>query len=100
MSEIDEKQLVLYAQMANLVNRILQWPEINIREVAENFSKVHSEKLHACCLCCIGIDLCYECKYKFLSYSSCPSPKCLECTPVLHGVLLSRELSVSYIFVP
>lgn len=40
MSEIDEKQLVLYAQMANLVSLILQWPEINIKEIAQNFSKV------------------------------------------------------------
>jgi SET and MYND domain-containing protein len=39
-SDIDEKQLVLYAQMANIVNFILQWPEINIKEIAENFSKV------------------------------------------------------------
>ncbi|GLT57740.1 hypothetical protein SLA2020_306900 [Shorea laevis] len=39
MSDIDEKQLVLYAQMANLVNLILQLPEINIKEIAENFSK-------------------------------------------------------------
>ncbi|MED6128328.1 Histone-lysine N-methyltransferase ashr1, partial [Stylosanthes scabra] len=34
-----EEQLLLYAQMANLVNVILQWPEINIKEIAENFSK-------------------------------------------------------------
>lgn len=40
MSEIDKKQLVLYAQMANLVNLILQWSGIDIREIAENFSKV------------------------------------------------------------
>ncbi|XP_019055184.1 PREDICTED: histone-lysine N-methyltransferase ASHR1 isoform X2 [Nelumbo nucifera] len=40
MSDIDEKQLVLYAQMANLVNLILQWPDINIKEIAENFSKL------------------------------------------------------------
>lgn len=40
MSDIDEKQLLLYAQMANLVNLILQWPDINIKEIAENFSKV------------------------------------------------------------
>ncbi|XP_038718397.1 histone-lysine N-methyltransferase ASHR1 isoform X2 [Tripterygium wilfordii] len=39
MSNIDEKQLVLYAQMANLVNLILQCPEINIKEIAEIFSK-------------------------------------------------------------
>ncbi|PHU14610.1 Histone-lysine N-methyltransferase ASHR1, partial [Capsicum chinense] len=32
-------QLVLYAQMANLVGLILQWPEINVKEIAENFSK-------------------------------------------------------------
>ncbi|GMY06847.1 histone-lysine N-methyltransferase ASHR1 isoform X1 [Fagus crenata] len=37
--DIDEKQLVLYAQMANLVNFILQQPDINIKEIAENFSK-------------------------------------------------------------
>ncbi|KAI9200819.1 hypothetical protein LWI28_013750 [Acer negundo] len=40
MSDIDEKQLVLYAQMSNLVNLILQWPEINLKEIAENFSKL------------------------------------------------------------
>ncbi|ESW09362.1 hypothetical protein PHAVU_009G121500 [Phaseolus vulgaris] len=39
MSDITEEQLVLYAQMANLVYYILQWPEINIKEIAENFSK-------------------------------------------------------------
>ncbi|XP_028757586.1 histone-lysine N-methyltransferase ASHR1 isoform X2 [Neltuma alba] len=39
MSDINEGQLVLYAQMANLVNLILQWPEINIKEIAENFSR-------------------------------------------------------------
>lgn len=40
MSDIDEKQLVLYAQMANIVNLILQWSEINTKEIAEIFSKV------------------------------------------------------------
>lgn len=42
MSDVDEKQLVLYAQMANLVNLILQLPEneINVKEIAVNFSKV------------------------------------------------------------
>ncbi|XP_057987023.1 histone-lysine N-methyltransferase ASHR1 isoform X7 [Hevea brasiliensis] len=40
MKDIDEEQLVLYAKMANLVNLILQWPDINIKEIAENFSKV------------------------------------------------------------
>ncbi|KAK6114862.1 hypothetical protein DH2020_007131 [Rehmannia glutinosa] len=42
MSDVNEKQLVLYAQMANLVNLILQWPdsEINIKEIAEIFSKL------------------------------------------------------------
>ncbi|XP_057444003.1 histone-lysine N-methyltransferase ASHR1 isoform X2 [Lotus japonicus] len=39
MSDITEEQLVLYAQMANLVHLIVQWPEINIKEIAENFSK-------------------------------------------------------------
>lgn len=42
MSDVDEKQLVLYAQMASLLNLILQWPEaeINVKEIAVNFSKV------------------------------------------------------------
>lgn len=40
MTDIDEKQLVLYAQMANLVSLILQWLDINVKEIAENFSKV------------------------------------------------------------
>ncbi|KAM7507683.1 hypothetical protein LguiA_018136 [Lonicera macranthoides] len=40
MSEINEKQLVLYAQMASLVSLILQWPDITIKEIAENFSKL------------------------------------------------------------
>ncbi|CAH9078959.1 unnamed protein product [Cuscuta epithymum] len=39
MPDIDEKQLVLYAQMANLVSLILQWTDINIKEIAENFCK-------------------------------------------------------------
>lgn len=30
---------MLYAQMANLVHLILQWPEINIKEIANFFSK-------------------------------------------------------------
>ncbi|KAK6246149.1 hypothetical protein SCA6_009239 [Theobroma cacao] len=40
MLDIDEKQLVLYAQMANLVNLILGCPDIDIKEIAENFSKI------------------------------------------------------------
>ncbi|KAG6578990.1 Histone-lysine N-methyltransferase ASHR1, partial [Cucurbita argyrosperma subsp. sororia] len=40
MSGIDEKQLVLYAQMGTLVNLILQWPEMNVKEIARHFSKL------------------------------------------------------------
>ncbi|KAI3972882.1 hypothetical protein MKX01_019540 [Papaver californicum] len=40
MSDIGEKQLVLYAQMANLVNLILEWPNSTIKEIAQNFSKL------------------------------------------------------------
>ncbi|KAL6492859.1 hypothetical protein OROGR_032618 [Orobanche gracilis] len=42
ISEVDENQLILYAQMANLVNLILQSPdsEFNIKEIAESFSKL------------------------------------------------------------
>lgn len=45
MSELDEKQLMLYAQMANLVNLILQFPGIDLKEIAENFSKVRLQCL-------------------------------------------------------
>ncbi|KAL0861925.1 hypothetical protein Bca101_041043 [Brassica carinata] len=47
MSELDEKQLMLYAHMANLVNLILQFPNIDLKEIVENFSKVR----HYCLLC-------------------------------------------------
>ncbi|GAB2235212.1 hypothetical protein Droror1_Dr00027706 [Drosera rotundifolia] len=40
MSEIEEKQLILYAQMANLVNAILKWSDVDLKEIAENFSKL------------------------------------------------------------
>ena len=40
MSDIDEKQLVLYAQMFNLVNLLLHFSEINIREIAEKIRQV------------------------------------------------------------
>ncbi|CAI0605802.1 unnamed protein product [Linum tenue] len=42
MEDIDEKQLLLYAQMANLVYLMLQWPdsEINVKEIAQNFSRL------------------------------------------------------------
>ncbi|XP_057532445.1 histone-lysine N-methyltransferase ASHR1 [Amaranthus tricolor] len=48
MSELDEKQLVLYAQMANLVSVILQWPGLDLKEIAENFSKL-SCNAHTIC---------------------------------------------------
>jgi SET and MYND domain-containing protein len=48
MSEIDEKQMLLYAQMANLVNLILQFPSVDLREIAENFSKF-SCNAHSIC---------------------------------------------------
>ncbi|CAI9108877.1 OLC1v1008578C1 [Oldenlandia corymbosa var. corymbosa] len=41
MSDINEEQLVSYAQMANLVNLILQSePDVNIKEIAVNFSRL------------------------------------------------------------
>ncbi|XP_021737875.1 histone-lysine N-methyltransferase ASHR1-like isoform X1 [Chenopodium quinoa] len=48
MTEIDDKQLVLYAQMANLVHVILQWPGLKLKEVAENFSKLACN-VHSIC---------------------------------------------------
>ncbi|ESQ50674.1 hypothetical protein EUTSA_v10022664mg [Eutrema salsugineum] len=48
MSELDEKQLMLYAQMANLVNLVLQLPSIDLKEIAENFSKF-SCNAHSIC---------------------------------------------------
>lgn len=50
LKDLDEKQLVLYAQMANLVHLILQWPEINLKEIAENFSKLACNA-HTICDC-------------------------------------------------
>ncbi|XP_072990624.1 histone-lysine N-methyltransferase ASHR1 isoform X4 [Typha latifolia] len=40
INDIDEKQLVLFAQMANLVKLVLPLLEIDIREVTHNFSKL------------------------------------------------------------
>lgn len=40
MSGIDEKQLLLYAQMGTLVNLILQWPEMNVKAIAQKFSQL------------------------------------------------------------
>nr|GEW80082.1 histone-lysine N-methyltransferase ASHR1 isoform X1 [Tanacetum cinerariifolium] len=40
ISEVEETQMVLYAQMASLVNVILQWPGLDIKEIAESFSKL------------------------------------------------------------
>ncbi|KAF3788479.1 Histone-lysine N-methyltransferase [Nymphaea thermarum] len=40
MSGVDEKQLLTFAQMANLVNVILPLEEISIKEIAQNFSRL------------------------------------------------------------
>ncbi|CAN8257745.1 unnamed protein product [Cochlearia groenlandica] len=48
MSAIDEKQMMLYAQMANLVNLLLQFPSVDLKEIAENFSKF-SCNAHSIC---------------------------------------------------
>ncbi|XP_071701990.1 histone-lysine N-methyltransferase ASHR1-like isoform X2 [Rutidosis leptorrhynchoides] len=40
IAEVEETQLVLYAQMASLVNIIMQWPDLNIKEITEDFSKL------------------------------------------------------------
>nr|CAB3499011.1 unnamed protein product [Digitaria exilis] len=39
ISEVDENQLILYAQMANLVNLILPSLELDLKEIAHTFSK-------------------------------------------------------------
>ncbi|CAL9110560.1 unnamed protein product [Musa textilis] len=48
ISEIDEKQLVLYAQMANLVNLVLPSLMIDLKETTHNFSKL-SCNAHTIC---------------------------------------------------
>ncbi|KAJ8501249.1 hypothetical protein OPV22_011801 [Ensete ventricosum] len=48
ISEIDEKQLVLYAQMANLVSLVLPSLEIDLKETTHNFSKL-SCNAHTIC---------------------------------------------------
>jgi hypothetical protein len=40
ISKVDENQLVLYAQMANLVKLILPSLELDLKEIAHTFSKV------------------------------------------------------------
>lgn len=40
ISKVDENQLVLYAQMANLVSLILPLIELDLKEIAHTFSKV------------------------------------------------------------
>lgn len=50
MSEIDEEQLVLYAQMANLVKLVLTSLNINIKEITQNFSKLACNA-HTICDC-------------------------------------------------
>ncbi|PWA47292.1 SET domain group 37 [Artemisia annua] len=40
ISEVEETQRLLYAQMASLVSVILQWPGLDIKEIAESFSKL------------------------------------------------------------
>nr|CAD1832746.1 unnamed protein product [Ananas comosus var. bracteatus] len=40
ISGLDEKQLVLYAQMANLVKLVLPSLEIDLKEITHNFSKL------------------------------------------------------------
>ncbi|CAN6292193.1 unnamed protein product [Urochloa humidicola] len=39
IAEVDENQLVLYAQMANLVNLVLSSLELDLKEIAHTFSK-------------------------------------------------------------
>jgi SET and MYND domain-containing protein len=41
ISKVDENQLVLYAQMANLVSLILPSLELDLKEIAHTFSKVN-----------------------------------------------------------
>ncbi|KAG0485280.1 hypothetical protein HPP92_009359 [Vanilla planifolia] len=48
MSSLEEKQLVLYAQMANLVKVVLPFVEIDLKEMTEIFSKL-SCNAHTIC---------------------------------------------------
>ncbi|XP_020588099.1 histone-lysine N-methyltransferase ASHR1 [Phalaenopsis equestris] len=48
MSELDEKQSVLYAQMSNLVKLVLPSVEVDLREITHNFSKL-SCNAHTIC---------------------------------------------------
>jgi SET and MYND domain-containing protein len=41
ISKVDENQLVLYAQMANLASLILPSLELDLKEIAHTFSKVN-----------------------------------------------------------
>ncbi|PKU70842.1 Histone-lysine N-methyltransferase ASHR1 [Dendrobium catenatum] len=48
MSDLDEKQIVLYAQMSNLVKVVLPSLEVDLREITQNFSKL-SCNAHTIC---------------------------------------------------
>eukprot|EP01018_Ginkgo_biloba_P035137 Gb_12569 [translate_table: standard] len=39
MSDVDEKRLVLYAQMAHLVNMIMQFEDVETKEITQNFCR-------------------------------------------------------------
>ncbi|GAV76218.1 SET domain-containing protein/zf-MYND domain-containing protein [Cephalotus follicularis] len=102
MSDIDEKQLVLYAQMANLVNLILQWPETSIKEIAENFSKLACNA-HTICdseLRPLGTGL-YP-VVSIINHSCLPNAVLvfegrLAVVRAVHHILKGAEVSISYI---
>ncbi|OMO50102.1 hypothetical protein COLO4_38230 [Corchorus olitorius] len=39
MSSISEREMLLYARKAEIVKLILQWPDFNVKQTVENFSK-------------------------------------------------------------
>lgn len=42
ISNINEEQLVLYAQMANLVKLVFPSLDVDLKEITHNFSKVNT----------------------------------------------------------
>ncbi|XP_069155358.1 histone-lysine N-methyltransferase ASHR1 isoform X2 [Solanum lycopersicum] len=102
MTGIDEKQLVLYAQMANLVNLILQCPKINVKEIAENFSKF-SCNAHTICdaeLKPLGTGL-YP-VVSIINHSCLPNSVLIfegrmAVVRALHHIPKGTEVSISYI---
>ncbi|KAJ6398892.1 hypothetical protein OIU77_019619 [Salix suchowensis] len=88
LKDLDEKQLVLYAQMASLVHLILQWPEINLKEIAEKL--LQGPQLILCCyslLACNAHTIC-DCELRPLGTGLYPIVSIINHSCLPNAVLI------------